>query len=364
MISGRRGGPARPPRGGQPGAARAATRGGSSTSAAAASRSRWSTPRACCGASRTRSARCACSRSWPGSDEEPGRFRELLEEYVAALRLPSVERFGTPAGFIATGGNIEALARLAEPAAAGDVTVTLPLARLRAVIDTLARLSFRQRVTELGLREDRADVVLPAALVYERLATLAGCDEILVPFVGLKDGIALDLVDELTAARAHRDRQERETVAAAIALGRHYAFDEAHARQVAELALSLFDQLAELARPRAARAPHPAGGGAAPRHRPVRQLQEAPQAHACTCCMHSELAGFSPADMELVANVARYHRRAEPDPSHWAYVRLTSRDREPRRPARRRSCGWPTPSTASTASACAASTCRRRRPGS
>ncbi|HNX49761.1 MAG TPA: Ppx/GppA phosphatase family protein [Thermoanaerobaculaceae bacterium] len=260
------------------------------------------------------------------SDEEPGRFRELLEEYVSGLRLPSAERFGTPTGFIATGGNIEALARLGEPAAASDVTVYLPLARLRAVIDTLARLSFRQRVDELGLREDRADVVLPAAMVYERLANLAGCSEIVVPFVGLKDGVALDFVDELTAARAHADRQERDTVAAATALGRHYAFDEDHARKVADLALSLFDQLSER-------------HGLGPRERRIllaaALLHEIGQfigfkghhKHTLYLLIHSDLAGFPPSEMELVANVARYHRRSEPDPSHWAYAGLPSRDR-------------------------------------
>lgn len=161
------------------------------------------------------------------------------------------------------------------------------------MIDTLARLSFRQRVADLGLREDRADVVLPAALVYERLAVLAGCNEIVVPFVGLKDGLALDLVDELTAARAHTDRLERDAVAAAVRLGRHYAFDEEHARQVAELALSIFDQLAEL-------------HGYGSRERRI----------------------LLAAAMELVANVARYHRRSEPNPSHWSYARLNSRDRQ------------------------------------
>lgn len=261
------------------------------------------------------------------ASDEPGRFRLLLEEYLAAMRLPSVERFGSPAGFIATGGNIETLARLAEPSAPAEAIVTLPLARLRSLIEQLARLSFRQRVSELGLKEDRADVVLPAALVYERLCALAGCTSIVVPFVGLKDGIALDLVDELTAARAHRDRQERDTVSAAVALGRHYAFDEPHARQVADLALSLFDQLSDS---------HGLGAGerrillAAALLHDIGQFVSFKKhhKHSLYLLLHTELAGFSPHDMELVANVARYHRRAEPDASHWAYVNLSSRDRE------------------------------------
>ena len=58
---------------------------------------------------------------------------------------------------------------------------------LRGTIDLLSRLSYHERISELALREDRADVILPAAMVYLHLALLAGADEILVPGVGVDD---------------------------------------------------------------------------------------------------------------------------------------------------------------------------------
>ncbi len=125
------------------------------------------------------------------------RFRRTLEEYVSVLRLPPSDLSGLQ-GFIATGGNIETLARLgrAEPDRAG-VSV-LPLARLRELVATLASLTVAERIQRLNLRDDRADVILPAALVYEHLCNLAGCDRIHVPGVGVKDGVLLDLVEDLT----------------------------------------------------------------------------------------------------------------------------------------------------------------------
>lgn len=257
---------------------------------------------------------------------EPGRFRQLLEEYISNLRLPAAAREGQVQGFVATGGNIEALARLAFPSA-GEDTLTLPLGRLRATIETLARMSYRQRVDELGLREDRADVILPGALVYERLAVLAGCEAVTVPFVGLKDGVLIDLVEDLTSHLRHVDEQERVVRSAALTLGRRYHVDEAHATKVAEVALALFDQLEGL---------H--GLGAAERRvlLAAALLHEVGQyvsfkghhKHSLYLLHHSELAGFSPRQMQLVANVARYHRKTEPSPSHWSYAALAARERE------------------------------------
>ncbi|MCJ7754946.1 MAG: hypothetical protein MUP13_10320, partial [Thermoanaerobaculales bacterium] len=101
-----------------------------------------------------------------GSD--PGRFRRLLAEYISVLKVPGMSDGQQLAGYIATGGNIEALAKVAGFSDETGVT-QLPVKTLRAVIEQLARLSYRQRVEDLGLRDDRADVILPAAMVYERL---------------------------------------------------------------------------------------------------------------------------------------------------------------------------------------------------
>jgi exopolyphosphatase/guanosine-5'-triphosphate,3'-diphosphate pyrophosphatase len=193
------------------------------------------------------------------------------------------------------------------------------------VIERLARLSSRQRVDELGLREDRADVVLPAALVYERLARLVGAASIVVPGVGIKEGVLYDTVEAITTQGAHADRREQELLNALLSIGRRFMFDESHARQVASHAVALFDQLKEV---------H--GLQASDR----RLLQAAAwlhdigayisykrhHKHSMYLIAQSELPGFSPAEVEVVANIARYHRKGDPTTGHEEFARLKSSD--------------------------------------
>jgi len=257
--------------------------------------------------------------------DEPGRFRRRLEEYAATLRIPSVGRTRR-AGFIATGGNIETLARLAGAATDESGVSRLGLAQLRSLIETLARMSYRQRVQELGLREDRADVILPAATVYERLCAQAGCDEIHVPYVGLKDGIVIDLVDDYARHEPHVERQEQIVLTGAIALGRRFRFDPAHGRHVARLALSIFDQLQDLHRlSRDDRKVLIAGAvlhdvGLFINYRRHHK-------HSLYIISQSELPGLTPRDILMAANVARYHRKGEPAGHHESFMSLSEKER-------------------------------------
>ncbi len=257
---------------------------------------------------------------------DPGRFRRLLAEYISVLKVPAMPDGQQVTGYIATGGNIEALAKLA--GFEDEIGVTrLSMDTLRTLIEQLARLSFRERVAELGLRDDRADVILPAAMVYERIGELCRAQEILVPRVGIKEGVLFDLVEVLVRRSDHEDRQQREVFNSAAALGRKYLFDETHARHVAALATSLFDQLAPL-------------HGLSPEDRKILQAAamlcdigqfvsfKGHHKHSLYLISNSELPSFSHHEMQLVANVARYHRKAHPQPHHHAFVSLSEEDQD------------------------------------
>jgi len=260
-----------------------------------------------------------------GASDKPAHFAGLLAEYAATLRIPGASRHWTPVGLIATGGNIEALARMANEPSDEDRVLQVTRDQLRATIETLSQLSVDQRIEQLGLREDRADVILPAAVVYDRVAELAGAERILVPEVGVKEGVLLDLVDELTS-EAGFERAERVAYEASLTLGRRYLFDENHGRHVAKLALSLFDQLRgvhELAEEDrrillAGALLHDIG-----QHISYRKHHK----HSHYLLLHSEIAGISPDELPLVALLARYHRRAEPSEGHLPFGELTEPNR-------------------------------------
>jgi exopolyphosphatase/guanosine-5'-triphosphate,3'-diphosphate pyrophosphatase len=260
-----------------------------------------------------------------GAEEDTERFHRLLTEYTSTLRIPHAEHNRTISGLIATGGNIETLIRLANPASQTDQVIRIETSRIQTVVENIALLSYRQRIEKLGLKEDRADVILPAAMVYLRLAEMVGVKEIVVPGIGMKEGLLLDLADELASGSDHSTRLERKTLSTAIALGRRYMFDEPHGTHVARLALSLFDQTTGL---------H--GLGEEDRRllliagvlHDIGMFVSTSQhhKHSLYIISQSELQGFSPHQMLLAANIARYHRKSEPDARHEAFAGLSAID--------------------------------------
>ena len=145
------------------------------------------------------------------TENEQPQFYELLERYAHVLKVPRAVAEWEPVGTIATGGNIESLASLANGGSPSGEVCRLQRTDLRDVIGRLAGLRFAERVRRLDLREDRADVILPAAVVYEtnrRGDRSRGGSSF--PGVGVREGLVLDLADELDDRRAHRSRQNRE----------------------------------------------------------------------------------------------------------------------------------------------------------
>lgn len=263
-----------------------------------------------------------------GEEEtDPRRFRRLVSEYARTLRFPSRVTPDQIAGLLATGGNMEALADLAGAEVDAGGVSRVSVGRLKDLTKVLARMSVEERVRVLGLREDRADVILPAALIYGHVARLAEVDEIVVPRVGVKEGVLLDLLEDLTGPSVHASRLEQQAFNGAVALGRRFHFDELHARHVTRLALSLFDQLRDL-------------HGLSDLDRRIlvvaAVLHDAGQfvsyrkhhKHSLYLIHNSEVPGISREDRALAALVARYHRRAEPKDEHYLYADLPGVERE------------------------------------
>lgn len=93
---------------------------------------------------------------------------------------------------IGTGGNIAKLFNLLKPGAEEKSMTFDALFEMAAYVGSF---SFEDRVNKLRLNTDRADVIVPAASIYLTAMELGGCKSILVPDLGLKDGILQMLYD-------------------------------------------------------------------------------------------------------------------------------------------------------------------------
>lgn len=73
----------------------------------------------------------------------------------------------------------------------------LPLELLREYYNDLQPMSLKQRIAKYGFRDDRADVIVPALLIYITIMKCAGAQEISVPKIGLADGLIQHLWEEV-----------------------------------------------------------------------------------------------------------------------------------------------------------------------
>jgi len=253
-------------------------------------------------------------------------FNTLLGEYLDATRKKLKEQIGQRRADIcvATGGNASAIGELAHQLLDTASATSISRKELKKLIKQLAGLSFEERVRDLGLRPDRADVILPAAMVFYDIMKLAKARTMVMPDASLLDGIMLDMVDGET--RTFRSRR-RNLMAWARSLKQKYHVDARYGAQVSSLALELFDQMSALHKLtyrdrlllEIAALVHEIGmyvrvGG---HHR-----------HAAYLISVSPLLGLNDNEKLMLSQVVRYQRKAEPSDSHADFTRLGSEDQQ------------------------------------
>ncbi|MEQ9465775.1 MAG: phosphatase [Ekhidna sp.] len=113
--------------------------------------------------------------------DTPDNWREM-RDWVSKFAFKKGEKITA----IGTGGNINKLYELSNPE---TKTKKMSLDRLMRTQDVLKNLTLDDRLNKLQLNPDRADVIIPASDIYIQVMKAAKAKSILVPDVGLKDGI-------------------------------------------------------------------------------------------------------------------------------------------------------------------------------
>lgn len=254
------------------------------------------------------------------------QFNQLVHEYADATRKWLDSRIGQQKIDICvgTGGNVETLGDLRKRLFAKESQFLITRSELDTLVETFQGMTFDERLQELRLRPDRADVIVPASIVLQTIIRQAKVDQLLIPQVGLKDGLLLDMVQELYD---HKNRLHRDQVlASALQVGKKFAFDEQHATMVAKFAVQLFDEMQHLHNLdeesrlllEVAALLHDIG-----------HFVNATEHHKHTYYLLSAtpLIGLTKSQKAIVANVARYHRKSAPSLQHEHYKILPSKDR-------------------------------------
>ena len=264
-------------------------------------------------------------RLHPGAVDACRRFvRSTIAPFAREIRALEVEVAIGSSGTIATLAEMAAVLETgARPRTVSNLTVSRDA--LDAVVTSLIKApSVRARAELPGMDPARADIIVGGALILEQVVHELDLPELVVSDYALREGVLLDAWQRRRGGTLHHlsDLRRRSVLELADAMDE----DPGHSRQVAHLALELFDALAHR---------HGLGGDR-------RELLEA-AALLCNVGMflshaqhhkHSyyvirstdRLTGFTDHEIELIALVARYHRKSEPKAKHPEFAGISEEE--------------------------------------
>jgi exopolyphosphatase/guanosine-5'-triphosphate,3'-diphosphate pyrophosphatase len=185
--------------------------------------------------------------------------------------------------------------------------------------------SIRKRRSILGMDADRVDIITAGAIIIEQIFKELKLQQLTFSGYALREGIILDSIEKLhlkhKATHLYNIRYN-----SLVHLGEMYQYEKTHAHHVTSLSLSLFDQTKKLhgfgEREReylqAAAILHEIGGYVSHsfHHR-----------HSYYLIRNADLMGFTENEKEIIANVARYHRKSHPKAKHETFSLLSTDDK-------------------------------------
>jgi len=247
-------------------------------------------------------------------DPPPKKARKALRAHVAeileqdAAWLPRCGR-----RIVGIGGTMRNLAAAAQAEAGHPSTGVQGFAitrdALAGLIERLQSMKASERGSVKGIKYARQDLILAGAIVVDAVLEHGGFDAIEVTEAGLREGIFFESL--LAGDPPLFDDVRRASV---LNLAARYNVDPAHTEHVARLAMGLFDELAEQ--------------GLHPGDRWERELlfsgcilhdigmsvdYDDHHKHSRYLILNAGLPGFTPREVALVAQAARYHRKGTPE---------------------------------------------------
>lgn len=204
---------------------------------------------------------------------------------------------------------------------------------LRRLRSTLCLLPLAERRRLSGINPDRADIIIAGAAIIETFMEELGIKEIQVSDRSLRNGLLADFLSNIPGfPHAEETSARRRSV---TQLGRSCHIDEVHAKTVTQLALTLFDSAGEIGL-------HSFGA-------PERELLDyaaflhdvgqfisfsGHHNHSRYIISHAPLPGFDQQEIEILAQICRYHRKKipkinepalrYPDPEAQSVIRVLS----------------------------------------
>lgn len=262
-----------------------------------------------------------------GKDERK-MVRHIDEEatkYLRDIRSAGFDRVIGTSGTILSLGTVAAADRRRTTDEIRNLRV--PAKQIHRLRKAVTELSITERMKLPGLDPRRADLIVAGGVLLDTILRHLNAGELTLCDFALREGLVLDYIQRnrkhIAQAGQYPDVRRRSVVE----LAERCSYWPEHAHQVARLALSVFDQtrgvhgLTDLEREwlEFGALLHDIGTHISyPRH----------HKHSYYLIKNGDLRGFEPAEAEIIALIARYHRKAPPKKSHPPFSALRAKNRE------------------------------------
>ena len=256
-------------------------------------------------------------------------LERLDDEIAAVLKKRTTKPLFAPHLLVGCGGTFTTLAELVMATrreSNGPVAgYTVSHAEVRHLLDRLRKMPLRARRSMPGMTPDRADIIVAGLSIVDALLKRFHVNTLAIHTRGVRDGLLREMIEEAAVGSGGDDPAFRD--AAIERLAAACSGEVEHGRTVAALAGRIFEQLAtplDL----------PVGDRllleCAARLQDVGYVINYDQhhKHSYHLIRNSRLPGLRPHDLELIANVARYHRGALPKKKHENLSRLAANDQQ------------------------------------
>jgi len=242
-------------------------------------------------------------------------FPRVIEEFLESkvYLLESLNRNIDIKNVIGLGGELSSILNLCRINKLTQEDKFLHREVLEKMYARLHTMTTEQIISAYRLHRNEAEILVPSAIIFRRFLRATKAEGIHVPMVSLRHGLLANMVDEWFDTIRKYDFIN-DIVSSVRYLGRKFHFDEEHAAQVENLSLNIFDQIKRV---------HKLGDRerlylqvAAILHDVGKYINiNQHDMHSCNIIRYQEIMGFSNRELNLIANIARYH--SEDYPHRW-----------------------------------------------
>lgn len=232
---------------------------------------------------------------------------------------------------IGTSGTIETIAAIHARDELGSIPDPLngyKISRksIEKIVKKLAKMSFKERLEVPGMSERRAEIIVPGAVILLEAMTMLKLDSIMICERALREGMIVDwmLTRGLINSRFRYQNEVKNRNVLKIA--HKYHVDLEYGERVAQFALSIFDQLQGKLHSWSESERELLWSAAILHNSGVYISHSSHHKHSYYLIRNAELLGFTELELELIANIARYHRKSKPKKKHESYYNLPHKD--------------------------------------